>query len=165
MKEIALKASIGVMAFFLPIAELFFIVFCFVCADLVTGTMAAKNRHLPRTPRRFRKSVAKFKSYLIVIMLSFGADKILGAEWFMTHRAICAFLCGVEFVSMLENIAVITGNSVFVRLIKLIRGKVSPSGNVLNDILDEKQNYYGYGGQPTADIMHGDEGNKAPAKN
>lgn len=153
------------MAFFLPIAELYFIVFCFVCADLVTGIMAAKNRHLPRTSRRFRKSVDKFKSYLIVITLSFAADNILAAEWFMTHRAICAFLCGVEFVSMLENIAVITGNSVFVRLIKLIRGKVSPSDNVLNDILDEKQNNYGYGDGAAAGIMRSEKDADPSAEN
>lgn len=128
-------AALAVAAYFAPVMELCAVVLAFVAVDLVLGLVASARRHVPRSSRRLRKSVAKLVGYMVAILLGFLIDRIAAHEWFITHRLIASFICTVELLSILENLAVATNQPVFVKLIRLIRGR---SDSTLRDILDEK---------------------------
>ncbi len=139
--QIASKTLLILAAYFAPIREVFVIVMVFWLVDLVLGILASKNRHVPRSSRRARKSVKKLIGYFTVILLAFLLEKLLVTDWLVPHRFVAAYLCTVEFISILENLAVITEHPAFVSIIKLIRGKAS-SDNVIKEIIYEKNDNY-----------------------
>lgn len=138
MREFMLKVGLAMLAYFSPLYEMFVVMMLFVLADLIAGIVASNRRGIPRSSRRLRKSAAKLVSYLSAMVLAYAAEQAFKVEWFVAHRAIGAFICAVEFMSILENMAVITDNPVFLRIVKWIRGKASNSNNLINEILDEK---------------------------
>lgn len=138
MRELMMKAGLATLAYFSPLYEIFVVMMLFVLADLITGMIASTRRGIPRSSRRLRKSAAKLVSYLSALVLAYAVERAFRVEWFVAHRAIGAFICAVEFLSILENFAVITENAVFVTIVKRIRGKASHSNNLINEILDEK---------------------------
>lgn len=140
MTETATKITLALLAYFSPVHEIFVMMMCFVAVDLITGAIASKNRHVPRSSRRLRKSVIKTVCYIVAVLLAFYAEKVLHIEWFASHRFIAAFICVIELLSILENFAVITEHPVFLKLIKLIRGKASQD-NVVNEIINEKNDF------------------------
>ena len=153
VKELALKIGMACLAYFSPLYEIFVVMMLFVAADLVSGMIASRNRGIPRSSRRLRKSAAKLVSYLSAMVLAFAAEKAFQVEWFVAHRAIGAFICAVEFLSILENLAVITGHPVFMKLLQWIRGKASDKNNLINEILNEKNDDL-VAGAHTSDGLH-----------
>ncbi len=146
MREFMLKVGLAALAYFSPLYEMFIVLMFFVLVDLITGIVASNRRGIPRSSRRLRKSAAKLVSYLSALVLAYAAERAFKVEWFVAHRAIGAFICAVEFLSILENMAVITDNPVFLRIVKWIRGKASNSNNMINEILDEKNDLSDAGG-------------------
>lgn len=141
LAQVLTKTALLLAAYFAPIREVFIIVMVFWAADLVLGILASKNRHVPRSSRRARKSVKKLIGYFTVILLAFLIEQLLVTDWLVPHRFVAAYLCTVELISILENLAVITEHPAFVSIIKLIRGKAS-SDNVINEIIHEKNSDY-----------------------
>lgn len=138
MRDFLVKTGIAAVAYFSPLYEMFVVMMFFVLADLISGIIASNKRGVPRSSRRLRKSVVKLVCYISAIMLAFSAEQAFQVEWFVAHRAVGAFICAVEFISILENFAVITGRPVFLKIIKWIRGKWSNNDNIINEILNEK---------------------------
>lgn len=137
MWQAILKAALAIGLYFSPVQEIFVLMIGFVAVDLVTGLIASRNRRIPRSSRRLRKSVLKVLCYIAAVLLAFWAEQVLQIEWFASHRFIAGLICVVEFISVLENLAVISGHPVFLKIIKLIRGKASQD-NVINEIINEK---------------------------
>lgn len=52
-----------------------------------------------------------------------------------SYKWVVGFICLVEFISILENMATITGSPIFLKIIRLIRGT---KGNLIKEILEEK---------------------------
>lgn len=141
MEKLAAKMTLALLAYFSPVHEIFALMMGFVAVDLITGIAASSHRHVPRSSRRLRKSVLKLICYIGAVLLAFWAERVLSVEWLAPHRLVAGFICAVEFLSVLENFAVITGHPVFIKLIKLIRGR--SSDDVLKEIIDEKnENFY-----------------------
>lgn len=141
LAQMLTKTALLLAAYLAPIREVFVIVMAFWAVDLMLGILASKNRHVPRSSRRARKSVKKLGGYFMVILLAFLIEKLLVTDWLVPHRFVAAYLCTVELVSILENLAIITEHPTFVSLIKLIRGKAS-TDNVINEIIHEKNDHY-----------------------
>ena len=115
MREFFLSLGLAALAYFSPLYEMFVVLMLFVAADLVTGILASKRRNIPRTSRRLRKSAAKLVNYILALVLAYAAERAFDVEWFVAHRAIGAFICAVEMLSILENMAVITAHPDLVR--------------------------------------------------
>lgn len=139
-----LKMLLAIVVYFSPVKEVFLLMLGFVGFDLLTGIMASRNRNVPRSSRRLRKSVVKVTCYIAAVLLAFWAEQALALEWFATHRFIAGFICVVEFVSILENLAVISGHPVFLKIIKIVRGKAS-ADDVIKEIINEKNEPFNIG--------------------
>lgn len=139
-KELMLKIGLAALAYMSPLYEIFVVMMLFVFVDLVVGLFASNKRNVPRSSRRLRKSMGKLLCYLSVLSLSFMAEQAFKVEWFAAHRAVGAFICAVEFISILENMAIITGNPIFLKIVKWIRGKATDKNNLINEMLNEKNN-------------------------
>lgn len=142
MWQTILKLVVAVGLYFSPVKEIFILMIGFVAVDMVSGLIASHHHRIPRSSRRLRKSVPKILCYIAAVLMAFWAEQVLQIEWFASHRFIAGFICVVEFISILENLAVISGNPVFLKIIKLVRGKASQD-NVINEILNEKNNVFG----------------------
>lgn len=138
MKEYATKFALASLTYFTQLTEIFVLMMLFVLADLVSGIVASSRKKIPRSSRRLRKSLEKTLCYLGAVMLAYAAERAFNIDWFIAHRAIAAFICVVEFISILENFAVITERPVFLKIITLIRGKASNGDSLVGDILNEK---------------------------
>ncbi len=130
--------GLAVVAYLSPLYEMFVALMLFVAADMVTGVLASKRRRIPRSSRRLRRSVAKLVNYILAMTLAYTAEHAFDVEWFVAHRAIGAFICAVEMLSILENMAVSTGHPVFLAIVKWFRGKVSEKDDVIKEIINEK---------------------------
>lgn len=160
MKDFAVKTGLAATAYFSPLYEIFVVMMVFVAADLVSGVIASHNRGVPRSSRRLRKSIVKLVCYLSAMMLAFSAEQAFHVEWFVAHRAIGAFICGVEFVSILENFAVITGRPVFLKIISWIRGKSPDSQSLINEIINEKNDLFNPSGRPDGIVSNPSDNNR-----
>lgn len=140
MGKIPMKMILALVAYFSPVSEIFVLMLGFVAVDLITGIAASSHRHVPRSSRRLRKSVLKLICYIGAVLMAFWAEQVLDVDWMAPHRLVAGFICAVEFLSILENFAVITGHPVFIKIIKLIRGR--SSGDVLQEIIDEKNEIF-----------------------
>lgn len=133
-------AAVG--AYFIPLQGVFELVIAIVLIDLLTGIWASRIRKVPISSHRLRKSVSKFVGYLLTIWLFYKFETEVGIqEWLCTYKLVTGFIFITEVISILENLAVITGNKVFTKIIRLIRGKAKKdekTGSLIEDILDEK---------------------------
>lgn len=130
----------GLLTYFAPLKETYIVTLLFVGADLIAGIVASSRRHIPRSSRRGRKSVEKLFCYLGAVSLAYVAEHAFGVDgWVSTYKIIAGFICLVEFVSILENMAIITEKPVFLKIVKLIRGKAREKhGSIVDDIFNEK---------------------------
>lgn len=126
-------------AYFLPLRGVFELVLAIVMADLATGIIASYVSKIPRSSRRARRSVMKLLCYLTLIWLFYKFETECGiSELVCSYKVIAGFLFVIEIISILENMAVITGHNVFLKLVRLVRGTASKGGDIIKDILDEK---------------------------
>lgn len=165
--QYACKAALVAAAYFAPCQEAVVIMFLFWIADLLLGILASKNRHVPRTSRRLRKSVWKLVGYMAVILLAYLIDRLVPNMWIIPHRLMAAYLCVCELISILENLTIITQAKALVSLIRLTRGKNDE--NVIFDLIHEKNADYSARGifgrlqpRPQAPVLTGDDGHADP---
>lgn len=125
-----------------PLHGIFWIVFILIVADFISGLAASAKRKIPRSSKRLRKSISKALCYFGTIYILWEIESKIGVEeWICTYKIIAAHISITEFVSVLENMAIITENPIFIKLIKIIRGKAAQSektGSLIEDIIEEK---------------------------
>ncbi|WP_059026748.1 phage holin family protein [Gabonibacter massiliensis] len=122
-------------AYLAPMKEVFWCMLLFVTIDLIVGIIASSKNGIGRSSRRARKSVLKLLCYLGAVVMAFVAEKAFTGEMIGSYKWIGGFICLVEFISILENMATITGSPIFLKIIRLIRGT---KGNLIKEILEEK---------------------------
>lgn len=138
--ELLAKIGLTALVYLSPMQEVFIVMMIFVGFDLLTGIVASSVKGIPRSSRRARKSIIKLMCYLSAVVLAYLAEKAFDIEWLASHRFIGAFICLVEMVSVLENLAVISGKPIFLKIITIIRGKASKDSKIITEILNEKNN-------------------------
>lgn len=126
---------VSLWAYLTPMREVFYCMLFFVIIDLIVGVLASSKNGIGRSSRRGRKSVGKLLCYMSAIMLAYVAEHTFAGDSIGSYKYVGGFICLVEFISILENMATITGNPIFLKIIKLIRGT---KGDVINEILTEK---------------------------
>lgn len=128
----------GIAGFFMPLKSAFVALLCVVVVDFITGIWASRIKKISISSRRMRLSVRKMIGYFGLISLLFIIEKEFDFD-FGSYRFIGGFICFVELISILENTAVISGNKIFLSIIKLIRGKAQGTyGEIIDEILKEK---------------------------
>lgn len=138
--KVPLSWILCVGSYFAPIQGVFSFILLVVAFDFITGLRASHINKIPRSSKRFRKSAEKLFCYLGVVWLFWEFEMKTGlAEYTSAHKFITGFIFLVEIVSILENMAVITGSPMFLKIIKFIRGKsIEKHGSLIEDILEEK---------------------------
>lgn len=127
----------GAGAYFLPLKEVFILILLIVITDFVCGIWASRKQKVIISSRRLRKSVSKAFCYFAIIGLFHYFEIAIGSfEWLCSYKLIAGFIFMVEVISIAENMAVITEHPIFLKIVKLIRGK--NSDNMIKEIIDEK---------------------------
>lgn len=126
-------------AYLSPLKGVFYLILLIAVFDLATGLYASTRKHVPRTSRRLRKSVEKLFCYMGIIYLFWEFEKQVGIDGFVcTYKMVTGFIFLVEVISILENMAVITGHKTFTDIVRFIRGKAGRNDDVIRDIIKEK---------------------------
>ncbi|MBE9488448.1 MAG: phage holin family protein [Bacteroidetes bacterium] len=128
---------LALMGHLTPLKDVFFLLLLIVVADFLTGLRASKKKDIPWSSRRLRKSISKMLCYFGIVYLLFEFQNILNIDFIASYKLVAGFIYLVELISILENMAVITENKVFLKIVKLIRGKVKDD-DIINEILNEK---------------------------
>lgn len=134
--------ALAILSYFTPLFSVFYLILIIVVADFVAGILASRKKGIPRSSKRFRKSLEKLLCYLGVLWLFWEFENIIGIqEWVCTYKMIAGFIFLVEIISILENLAIITEQKIFLKIIKLIRGRAAMAekeGTLVEDLLNEK---------------------------
>lgn len=130
---------LALIAYFAPISGVLHMLMLIIAADFIFGIWAASKNHVPRTSRRLRKSIEKVFCYFGAIWLFWEVEKAIGIESYLcTYKIIAGFVALVEIISILENMAAVTEQEIFLKIIKFIRGKASEKSDVIAEIIREK---------------------------
>lgn len=122
----AFKAKIGILfsiiaAFLLPIQALIAIVFLFIMLDTLTGVIRVFKNEEGFTSRKLGSVISKLILYNSSLISMFVLEKYLLGEFVQVFSSIpllltkicAAFFCGVEIISINENVTRITGFNIF----------------------------------------------------
>lgn len=116
-------ALTSISAFFAPIANLMWALCFFVIADFITGVWASRRVGEMWKSTKFRQSVSKCGAYMFTIVCAHIFETVAPLD-LQVEAYVAAFICGVEFYSVLENLYKGTGNRVFYILTQLTNRKL-----------------------------------------
>lgn len=142
------KTPIGwlsaLLLYFEPIKDVYILMITVVVMDFITGIGASAKRKIPRSSSRLKNSIIKCFCYFGAVFVFWQFEIRLGLEHVIgSYKVIAGFIAIVEIISILENMAVITGNAIFLKIVRLIRGKAREKhGDLIGDILEEKNGDY-----------------------
>lgn len=126
------------MAFFEPLWVLMLWFLIFIGFDLFTGICAAYVEGDIITSNKMRKTVGKFTSYALAIVLLHGIDVyMLPFDALYMARIGATIICGIELHSIFENCYRVTGNRVFLVLTQFTLKKIQEKTGVSEDELNK----------------------------
>lgn len=127
-----------------PIRDVYILMIIVVVMDFFTGVGASAKRQIPRSSSRFKNSIIKCFCYFGAVFVFWQFEVRLELEHIIgSYKVIAGFIAIVETISILENMAVITGNSIFLKIVRFIRGRAREKhGDLIGDILEEKNCEY-----------------------
>ena len=131
---------LSLLLYFEPIKDIYILMIIVVVMDFITGIGASVKRKIPRSSSRLKNSVIKCFCYFGAVFIFWQFEIRLGMEHVIgSYKVVAGFIAIVEIISILENMAVITGNPIFLKIVRLIRGKAREKhGDLIGDILEEK---------------------------
>ena len=135
---------LALLLYFEPIKDLYLLMVIVVVMDFMTGIGASVKHKIPRSSSRLKNSVIKCFCYFGAVFVFWQFEIRLGLEHVIgSYKIVAGFIAIVETISILENMAVITGNPIFLKIVRLIRGKAREKhGDLIGDILEEKNGDY-----------------------
>lgn len=131
------KIAILLIAYFTPVAEMINIMLIFLTVDTISGIWASVKIGNKFKSYRLRKTVYKFIWYTVSVMLAWMMEHTFKIEWSNLASITAGFICFVELKSVFENISVITGDPVFLRIIKIFKKKGSET---IQEISEDDKN-------------------------
>ena len=135
---------LALLLYFDPIKDIYILMVIVVVMDFITGIGASVKHKIPRSSSRLKNSVIKCFCYFGAVFVFWQFEVRLGLEHVIgSYKIVAGFIAIVEIISILENMAVITGNPIFLKIVRLIRGKAREKhGDLIGDILEEKNRDY-----------------------
>ncbi len=131
------KLAIGIISYFTPISEMVNVMLIFLAVDTISGIWASLKSGQKIESHKLRKTVYKFIWYTVAVMLSWMMEKTFKIEWSNIASITAGFICFVELKSVFENISRITGDPVFLRIIKLFKKK---GAETIQELGEDDQN-------------------------
>lgn len=113
MRALFEALGLSILAVFAPIKPILLAVLALVLADFVTGVLASRTKKQPITSSGFKRSVGKLLMYELAIALAFLVHKYLTGDLLPADRLIASMVGLVELKSVLENLDIISGQSLF----------------------------------------------------
>jgi phage-related holin len=117
------KVAVLFVSYFTPIREIVHVMLIFLFIDTISGIWASLKSGEKLESSKLRKTVYKFLWYTIAVMCSLMMERTFGPSWLRLASIVGGFICSVELTSIFENIARITGDPIFRRLIRIIKKK------------------------------------------
>jgi len=100
-----------------PIQSLIVASFALIGVDFITGIMAAVKQKTPITSSEMKRTVGKIFLYELAIIISFVAEKYLLGGIMPVSKLVAGFIGATELKSVLENIDILNGQSLFTSLV------------------------------------------------
>jgi len=119
------KFAIMFIAYFTPIAEMVHVMLIFLALDTISGICASLKCGAKLESHRLRKTVYKFVWYTVAVMVAWMMEHTFKIEWCHLAAITAGFICFVELKSIFENITKITGDPVFMRIMRTFKKKGS----------------------------------------
>lgn len=135
LNSLLTKAGILFISYFTPISEMIHVMLIFLALDTISGIWASLKEGEKLQSNKLRKTVYKFLWYTVAVMLSWMMEKTFSVmDWTNLASIVAGFICFVELKSVFENITRITGDPLFLRIIKIFKKK---SQETLGDITED----------------------------
>ena len=131
------KMAVLLISYFAPVKDIVLVLLIFILVDFLSGVWAARKRGEKIRSGGFRKTLTKFLWYTIALILSFMMEKTFNLSWSNLSAIIGGFICFIELKSIFENITVITGEPVFMRILHVIKRMGSKT---IHEISEEPPN-------------------------
>lgn len=114
-----------ILSFFMSLLvqekALFLTMIVFVFVDLITGIWKAFKIKDKITSKALRRTIEKLLTYFLVILLAKLFDEhVLQIKVVELHTIVAGIIFLVEFKSVTENMAEITGNKVFTKIYDVV---------------------------------------------
>lgn len=109
--------ALSVLAVFAPVHGIIIVSLILILSDLVTGVLAAHKKGQAINSSGLRRTVSKMCIYLAAICLGFLVEKYMLSDILPVSKIVAGLISIVEFKSILENLDVLNGSSLFKKLI------------------------------------------------
>lgn len=112
MKQLSL-VLLTIMAVFTPIRAALVATLVLILVDLITGLLAAHKSKEPITSAGIKRTVGKIVLYEVAICISFLVQTYLTGDLLPASKLVTSLVGMVELKSVLENLDIISGTSLF----------------------------------------------------
>lgn len=113
MKAYLEAIGLALFTVFAPIRAILIVVFALVFCDFVTGVLAARKNKDPITSSGFKRTVGKLLMYEIALCVAFLVHQYLTGDLLPADKLVASMIGLVELKSVLENLDIISGQSLF----------------------------------------------------
>lgn len=131
-------AFISILAFFSAAQPLIYLILAITFLDFITGFL--KSMKISGTWKCFksriaRRSIVKTMCYLIAVLVGYAIELVIfgSAAGYLT-KSIASSIILVEFSSLLENMAVITGQTLFLKIFDITKTIFNTNKDILTKI-------------------------------
>lgn len=122
LKEINVKflegLLISLLAVFAPIKAVILVTGLLISVDTITGMLAARKRGEKISSAGLRRTVTKSLVYLTAVCMGFLVEKYMIEGFVPISKIVSGVISLVELKSILENLDVINGGSLFKAVIQ-----------------------------------------------
>ena len=140
LQSFCTKVAILFVAYFTPISEMIHVMLIFLLIDTVSGIWASLKAGQKIESHKLRKTVFKFLWYTIAVMIAWMMEHTFNISWSSLASLTAGFICFIELKSVFENITLITGDPIFMRILNIFKKKGSETIKEIGDDETTKEN-------------------------
>lgn len=113
MGKILVNLLMSALAIFAPVKAVLIATAVLVAADLILGIIASVKQGIPVTSAGLRRTISKLLVYEAAVMLGFLSESYLTGSMIPLSKIISAYIGLTEITSIVENLNIINGSSIF----------------------------------------------------
>jgi phage-related holin len=124
-KQLLFKICFLVIAYLSPINMIFHAIWFLIAVDLLTGIWKSIKAGDRVRSSGLRATAEKFLFYTLSIVVVFIVDEVFFNNSSHLASIIGAYIALTELLSIFENVAVITGHDIYIKIKEVIRNTLS----------------------------------------
>ncbi len=128
VKEKAITLLLSLASIFAPTKEVLLTVMAMSMVDLVTGIMASRKQGKPLTSAGLKRTVVKVFVYQVAVLAAFLVQTYLTGNLIPAMNFVASLIGLTELKSVLENLDIVNGGSLFRSLIDKLERQTTGSG-------------------------------------